>query len=200
MFNDFSTEYAEQSDDELLHLVTDRASLTDEAAAALDAELRRRNLTRSDQMKYQRFAHHMERREFRSRRRKIFGKRQFSWLELLSAFAAMGLISLAYVLLPNRYHLKPEWQDAAVLVMITAVGIAVGWRSLWRDSAFWMALILSSTMQLVVAHAWVQRSGELSRGLEGWLRSSASSCSSRYMDASGYYGGMSTVKAASENG
>lgn len=164
MFNDFSTEYAEQSDDELLHLVTDRASLTDEAAAALDAELRRRNLTRSDQMKYQRFAHHMERREFRSRRRKIFGKRQFSWLELLSAFAAMGLISLAYVLLPNRYHLKPEWQDAAVLVMITAVGIAVGWRSLWRDSAFWMALILSSTMQLVVAHAWVQRSGELSRG------------------------------------
>lgn len=164
MFNDFSTEYAEQSDDELLHLVTDRASLTDEAAAALDAELRRRNLTRSDQMKYQRFAHHMERREFRSRRRKIFGKRQFSWLELLSAFAAMGLISLAYVLLPNRYHLKPEWQDAAVLVMITAVGIAVGWRSLWRDSASWMALILSSTMQLVVAHAWVQRSGELSRG------------------------------------
>jgi hypothetical protein len=164
MLNDFSTEYVDRSDDELLHLATDRASLTDEAAAALAAELRRRNLTQSDQTKYQRFAHHMEQREFRSRRRRIFGKRQFSWLELLSAFAAMGLISLAYVLLPNRYHLRPEWQDSAVLVMITAVVIAVGWRSLWRDSAFWMALVLSSTIQLAVAHTWVLRAGELSRG------------------------------------
>ncbi len=47
MLNDFSTEYSERSDDELLLLASDRASLTTEAAAALDAELRRRNLTES---------------------------------------------------------------------------------------------------------------------------------------------------------
>jgi hypothetical protein len=164
MSKDFYTEYAERSDDELLHLASDRASLTDEAIAALQAELSRRNLTESDQTKYQRFVNRMERREFRGRRRKIFGKRQFSWLELLSVFVAMAVIVCAYFALPRRYHLKPDWEEAAVCVMIASVFVAIGWRSLWRDIAFWMALILSSTIQLAVVHAWVQRAGELSRG------------------------------------
>jgi len=164
MLNDFSTEYADRSDDELLRLATDRASLTNEAVAALDAELRQRNLTQSDQTKYQRFVHRMEQRESRTRRRKIFGKGQFSWLELLWAFGAMGLISFAYLELPSRYHLKPDWEDAAVCVMIASVFIAVGWRFLWREIAFWTALILSSTIHLAIAHAWIQRAGKLSRG------------------------------------
>jgi len=165
MVNDFFTEYAARSDDELLQLASDRASLTNEAAAALDAELSRRNLTESDQTEHQRFVHRMERREFRSRRRKIFGGGQFSWLELLWALVAMALISVAYLALPSRYHLNPEWQEAAVYVMIASVVIALGWRNLWRDIAFWMALILSSTIQLAVAHAWIQRRGELNRSL-----------------------------------
>jgi hypothetical protein len=45
MLNDFFTEYSERSDDELLLLASDRASLTTEAATALDAELCRRHLT-----------------------------------------------------------------------------------------------------------------------------------------------------------
>ena len=52
---DFSTEYSQRSDDELLQLATQRHSLTTEAAAALDAELRRRNLTDSDRVEHQRF-------------------------------------------------------------------------------------------------------------------------------------------------
>jgi hypothetical protein len=44
MLNDFSADYSERSDDELLLLTSDRASLTTEAAVALDAELCRRNL------------------------------------------------------------------------------------------------------------------------------------------------------------
>jgi hypothetical protein len=48
MLNDFSTEYSERSHDELLQLASERHSLTTEAASALDAELRRRNLTESD--------------------------------------------------------------------------------------------------------------------------------------------------------
>ena len=76
----------------------------------------------------------------------------------------MGGIAWAYFALPKRYHLKPDWEEAAVCVMIASVIVTVGWRSLWRDIAFWVALILSSAIQLTVAHAWVQRAGELSRG------------------------------------
>lgn len=164
MLNDFSTEYSHWSDDELLHLATQRHSLTVEAATALDAERRRRNLTESDRVEHQRFVKRQERREFRGRRRELFGKRQFSWREMLSAFAAMALIVCAYLALPKQYHLKPDWTEAAVDVMIVSVIVVVGWRSLWRDIAFWVALILASVIQLVVVHAWVQRVGELGRG------------------------------------
>ena len=164
MLTDFSTEYSQRSDDELLHLATQRHSLTTEAAAALDAELRRRNLTESDRVEHQKFAKRQEHREHKSRSRKIFGKRQFSWLELLSDFVAMGLIAWAYFALPKRYHLKPDWEEAAVCVMIASVFVIIGWRSLWRDIAFWIALILSSAIQLAIVHAWVQPAGGLSRG------------------------------------
>ena len=164
MLTDFSIEYSQRSDDELLHLATQRHSLTAEAAAALDAELRRRNLTESDRVEHQKFEKRQERREFTNRRRKVLGKRQFSWLELLSAFAVMAVIACAYFALPKRYHLKPDWEETAVCVTIASVTVIVGWRSLWRDIAFWMALILSSATQLVVVHAWVQRAGKLSRG------------------------------------
>jgi len=164
MPTDFSTEYSQRSDDELLHLTTQRHSLTTEAATALDAELSRRNLTESDRVEHQKFVKRQERREFKGRRRKLFGKRQFSWLELLLAFVAMAVIACAYLALPRQYHLKPDWEEAAVCVMIASVIVAVGWRALWRDIVFWMALILSSAIQLAIVHTWVQRAGELSRG------------------------------------
>ena len=66
---DFSTEYSERSDDELLQLATQRHSLTTEAAAALDAELRRRNLTDSDRVEHQRFVTRQEQRESKKHRR-----------------------------------------------------------------------------------------------------------------------------------
>src|SRR5215470_1720316 len=62
MPSDFSVSYFERSDDDLLLLASDRASLTTEAGLALDAELRRRNLTESDRVKYQQFIKHDERR------------------------------------------------------------------------------------------------------------------------------------------
>ncbi len=164
MLTDFSREYSQRGDDELLHLATQRHSLTAEAAAALDAELRRRNLTESDRVEHQRFAKRQERRESRGRRAAIFGKRQFSWLELLSAFAAMGVIAGAYLALPKRYHLRPDWEESAVYVMMPLIIVAAGWRSLWRNVSFWIALILSSAIQLVIVHAWVERAGRLSRG------------------------------------
>jgi hypothetical protein len=162
MLTDYSTEYSHRSDDELLHLAIQRHDLTTEAADALDAELRRRNLTESDQLEHQRFMMRQERREFRAgRRRKIFGKRQFSLLELLSIFVATAVIVCAYLKLPKQYHLRSDWEEPAFCAMFASVIVTVGWRSLWRDIAFWMALILSAAIQLAVAHAWAQRAGRL---------------------------------------
>ena len=166
MLNDFSTEYSERSDDELLLLASDRASLTTEAAGALDAELRRRNLTESDQVKHQQFVKRNEQREAKKRRRKIFGTRRDrgAWLDLLWAILAMALISYTYLALPSRYHMKPDWQEAAVHMMFASVFIAVVGRSWWRKIGFWMSLILSSSIHLFVVNAWIQRVGNLSRG------------------------------------
>ena len=103
MLDDFSIEYSERSDDELLLLASDRASLATEAAAALDAELRRRNLTESDQVKHQQFVKRNEQRDARRRHRKIFGTRRDggTWVDLYWALAAMALISFIYVALPQ---------------------------------------------------------------------------------------------------
>jgi hypothetical protein len=166
MLNDFSTEYSERSDDELLHLASERHSLTTEAAAALDAELRRRNLTESDRLEFQRFVKRQEHREARGHRRKTFGpfKYQLSWLDLLWAFGAVALISFTYVALPSRYHMKSEWQEAAFIVMMTSVLIAIASRSVfWRKFAFWTSLVISSAVHLVVVHSFTRRRGDLSR-------------------------------------
>ena len=172
---DFSAEYSQRSDDELLHLATQRHSLTAEAAAALDAQLRHRNLTDSDRVEYQKFTKRQEHREWRRQRRwKIPGLRpRLTWREILEAFAAMALISVIYVTLPSRYHLRPDWQEAAAIVMITSIMVAFSAIS-WRKIAFWISLIVSSALQLLLLHAitggvlslsWVQRRGVASVGI-----------------------------------
>lgn len=172
---DFSVEYSERTDDELLHLATQRRSLTAEAAAALDAELYRRNLTDSDRVEYQKFTKRQEQREWRKQPRwKIPGLRpRLTWREILEAFAAMALISFIYIALPSRYQLRPDWQEAAAIVMITSIMVAFSAIS-WRKIAFWISLIISSALQLLLLHAitggvlslgWVQRRGAASVGI-----------------------------------
>lgn len=166
----FSAEYFERGDDELLQLASDRSSLTNEAAAALDDELRRRNLRESDRTEHQQFVRRKERGEARRTRRKIFrwhGDRS-KWVDVLWTLLALASISSAYVALPNRYHMKPDWQEAAVYVMFASVFIAVVGRSLWRKIGFWMSLVISSAIHVLVVHAWIQPVGSLSRG-EGKL-------------------------------
>lgn len=113
MLTDPAAEYSHWSDDELLHLASERHSLTAEGVAALDAELRRRNLTESDRVEYQKFVKRQEHREWkRGRRWKIPTpglKTRPAWRDILEAFAAMAVISLAYIALPSRYHLSPDW-------------------------------------------------------------------------------------------
>jgi hypothetical protein len=165
MLTGFSTEYFQRSDDELLHLATERHSLTPEAAAALDAELRRRNLTESDRVEHQKFVKRQQRREGRSRRRwKIPGfKDRLTWREILGAFAAMGLIAGTYLALPSRYHLRPDWEQAAVIVMIASVMVVFAASAL-RKIAFWVSLGISSAIHLFVVHSLTRRIPTLSRG------------------------------------
>ena len=166
MLNDFSTEYSERTDDELLHLASQRHFLTTEARTALDAELSRRNLTESDRIEHQRFVKRQEQHEAKKHRRKPFGpfKYQLSWRDILWAFAAIALISFSYLALPSRYHVKSDWQDAAFIVMMTSVLIAIASRSVFRRNfAFWMSLVISSAVHLVLVHSWTRRLGDLSR-------------------------------------
>jgi len=166
MLSDFSAEYSMRDDDELLLLASDRASLTTEAAVALDAELRRRKLTESDQVKHQQFVERSEQREARRRRRKMLGtpRGRRSWVELFWALIAIALISFTYLALPSRYHLNADWQEPAVDVMFASVFIGVASGDFRRKFAFWMSLVISSAIHLFVVHAWIQRAGNLSRG------------------------------------
>src|SRR5579863_6614626 len=118
MYTDFSTEYSQRSDDELLQLKSQRHSLTTEAAAALDAELYRRNLTESDRVEHQRFVKQQEQREARKQRAKgrrwRFGvlKDRLTWVDLLWTLAAVALILLIFLALPKRDLMGSDWQDA----------------------------------------------------------------------------------------
>jgi len=71
----------------------------------------------------------------------------FRGLNCFPAFLAMAVIACTYLALPKRYHLKPDWEETAVYVMIPLVIVTVGFRSLWRDTAFWVAVIFASAIQ-----------------------------------------------------
>lgn len=166
MLSDFSTEYSERTDDELLHLASQRHFLTTEARAALDAELSRRNLTESDRIEHQRFVKRQEQHEAKKHRRKPIGpfKYQISWRDILWAFATIAVITFSYLALPSRYRMKSDWQDAAFIVMMTSILIAIASRSVfWRNFSFWISLVMSSAIHLVLVHSWTRRLGDLSR-------------------------------------
>jgi cation transport ATPase len=167
MLTDFATEYSMLSDGELLHLASARHSLVPEAAAALDSELRRRNLTESDRIEHRKSVKRQERHEGRKTnlRRRWEGlgfKWELKWREILEILAVMAVILVAYFALPSRYHLNPDWQEAAVIVMLTSVGLAFIVRS-WRNIAFWISLAISSVIHLFVVHAWTRQNSDLSR-------------------------------------
>jgi hypothetical protein len=163
MDKDFPLEYSKRSDDELLRLATERASLTARADAALTDELRRRNLKESDQAKHQRSVRRHDQLESKKRRRRIFGRLTDgrAWIDVLLALLVIFLISAAYRQLPSQYHFKPDWEEAAANVMWPSVIIAVCGFS-WRTITFWVSLAVSSCIHLVVVHAWIRQVGTLS--------------------------------------
>ncbi|HUS18606.1 MAG TPA: hypothetical protein VMZ25_03065 [Terriglobales bacterium] len=171
--DDFMIKYGQMKDDEVLALASARSSLTEEAGSALDSELRRRNLTESDQVNYERFVNNANRRESRKLRRKIFGRRvtNDSWVDDLTfiywSALAMTLIAFAYLALPARYQFVPDWRDAATNMMFVSVPIAVGGFSYWRKLSFWIVLLVSSTLHLLLVHAWIIKVGAFTVGRGG---------------------------------
>lgn len=170
MDTDFAAEYSKHNDDELLQLATQKRSLTPPAAAALDAELRRRNLTEADRVGHERFVHQQERREAhrslaRQRRwRPSYLKDQLTWVDLLWVLAALALILIVGLSLPSRYHVGPDWREATVIVTITSIVIAIFCRRfLWKEFTFWISLLMAAVVQLLAVHAYTMRFGELSR-------------------------------------
>lgn len=169
MLTDFTAEYSSRSDGELLHLASARHSLVPEAAAALDAELRRRNLNESDRIEHKRYASRVERQEgrretkLRPRWRRLGLKWELNWREILEMLAAMAIVVVAYLALPSRYHLSSDWQEAAFMVTLTSVGLVFIVRS-WRNIAFWFSLGVSSVIHLFVMHAWTRKNTDHSRG------------------------------------
>jgi len=117
------------------------------------------------ELNIKRFVRRQEQREARRHRRKTFAtlKDQLSWLDMLGALAAMVQISVTYLALPSRYHMKPDWQGAAVCMMIASVVIAASRSIFWRRIAFWMSLGISSAIHLVIVHAWTRRVPDLGR-------------------------------------
>jgi cation transport ATPase len=165
---DFAAEYSRRSDGELLHLASARHSLVPDAATALDLELRQRNLSESDRIEHQKSVKRQERREGRGQtklRRRWEGlglKWQLGGREILELLLVMAVILVAYFALPSRYHLNPDWQEAAVIVMLTSAGLAFIVRS-WRNFVFWISLGISSAIHLFVVHAWTRQTPDLSR-------------------------------------
>lgn len=154
MLTDFSTEYSRKTDEELLQLASDRDDLLEDAAVALDAELRRRNLTDSALIEHQTFIKQQEEQEWKVQRRKrsgTFSDRR-SLLDALVAFVFGGLILLAYRAIPTQYQLKPDWEQSAASVLAASTAV-IYFMGAWRRVEFWVALDISSLIHLLVIRA-----------------------------------------------
>jgi hypothetical protein len=161
---DFSSTYAELTDDELLQIASDRASLTDEAVTALDAEMRRRKLSHGDIDRHERLVKRAEQLETERRVRKLIGTRgnRPRWFLLGPVFGTLLVIALVtsmYQRIPQRYHFSPDWEQAAEIVLFSSAFILVAGTSWWRKVAFWVSLAVSSAIHAVLVHYWFVHAG-----------------------------------------
>lgn len=166
----FFTEYANLRDEELLQVASDRASLTDEAALALDAEMQKRRLTYADLMKHEQFVNRATQREKKQRLRRAFGRKQDwdSWVDVFWALLPIAVVVGAYLSLPKQYRFSPSWEPSAEIVLFTVVFLLAGIRLWPRRIAFFISLLVSCGIQALLVHMWVLRFGKLGRGTGRW--------------------------------
>lgn len=152
----FQENYSSINDDELRMIAASRADLTEEAAVALDSEMTRRGLSYQEARAKKR---EMARLEFKEARRhrpspkgtKYFVAKMNGWMLLLVALGSpLLVISLM------AFHLVREEWDFPILTAFIGTVIAASIVQPWlrRTASFWLAVVISCTVQLFVGH-WI---------------------------------------------
>jgi hypothetical protein len=152
----FQENYAGLNDDELLMIAASRADLVQEAALALDSEMARRGLSYQEARAKKREAVRLEIKEARRHRRSPKGSKYFvakvnGWMLLLLVLGVpLVVLSLMF------FHLVPEEWDFPILAVCMGVLIAVSVVQPWlrQTVSFWISLVASCTMQLLVCY-WI---------------------------------------------
>jgi hypothetical protein len=152
----FQENYASLSDDELLTIAASRADLIQEAALALDSEMARRRLSYQEARARKREIARLEIKELRRHRpspkgTKYFVARMNGWMLLL---LALGVPLLVISLI--AFHLVREEWDLPILAVCIGAVIAISIVQPWlrQTVSFWLAVVVSCTVQLFVGH-WI---------------------------------------------
>jgi len=143
---EFAEEYRSKTDEELLRLALEPEQLTPEAKAALNDELTRRKIG-TERLKV--FSHQEERR----RRKEAFRSKRPTadrWKSRIGMSAVYALGVLIYHLLPSRFQIPAEWEDAAVVTFLGTVAIGFCFSEFWKRFIFWIALAAAAVAQLWV--------------------------------------------------
>jgi hypothetical protein len=152
----FQANYAALNDDELLAIAASRADLVQEAALAMDSEMARRRLRYQEARTRNREAARLEFREATKhhsarKRSKYFVARLNGW-KALSIALGVPLLLFAFMF----FHLVPkEWYFPILGVCMGGI-IAVSAVQPWlrQKVSFWVSLVASCTVQLLVGY-WI---------------------------------------------
>jgi hypothetical protein len=164
----FQENYAGMSDDELLMTAASRADLVPEAAHVLDSEMAQRRLSYQEAHAKKRDVARLEIQEARRHRSSRKGSKYFvakanGWMLLLIALGSpLLVIGLMF------FHLVPEVWFFPILSVCMGALIAIAAVQPWlrQKSSFWISLVVSCAVQLLVGywlslHLAPQTRGEL---------------------------------------
>jgi len=150
----FQENYAGMSDDELLMTAASRADLVPEAARELDSEMAHRRLSYQEAHAKKREVARLEIKEARKHGSSKKGSKYFvgkanGWMLLLVALGSPLLFIVLMV-----FHLVPEeWLFPILSVCMGALlAIAAVQPRLRQTSSFWISLVVSCAVQLLVGH------------------------------------------------
>jgi hypothetical protein len=151
----FQENYAGLSDDELLMIAASRADLVQEAAVALDSEMARRGLSYQEARAKKREVARLEIKEARRHHPSRKGSKYFvakvnGWMLLLALGVPLLVLTLMF------FHLVPEEWGFPILTVCMGAGIAISVVQPWlrQTVSFWISLVVSCTVQLLIGH-WI---------------------------------------------
>jgi len=161
----FQDEYAGLSDQELLIIAGDKENLLDEAALALDAEIKKRGLTYEQGKRLK-----TEMDLFRTGAPKASKPEKSKYLadkpHMFWGLPITGAVVILYwLIVPKQLRLADEWNAPAVVAFLgTAMAPFAVRPRLRKQVSFWLAVLLSAAVQLLAAHWLLFRFPNPSRG------------------------------------